>query len=200
MMNIYTDKENCKKNIDILYQIAKLINDNTKILVKHNIQLDIEDIKELQYHYKEIINKYYYIILDNVCDNFGCKRNEISRFDNSSGLVFNMADSRFKPIKDMLFNIYRLMKYYEFDNRILDYLSISDNVATINNEEEIINLFTYDTKNDRQKEVTSLLKQIIDTLNKLQKYGISGNLNYLFRYDIKTGNIDHIDKDAIYSL
>jgi hypothetical protein len=92
------------------------------------------------------------------------------------------------------------MKFYDYDNRILDYLSITDNVATINNEEEIINLFTYDTKNDKQKEVTSLLKQIIEPLNKLQKYGISSNLNYMFRYDIKTGKIDHIDKDAIYRL
>jgi uncharacterized protein (UPF0297 family) len=130
----------------------------------------------------------------------GVKRNEINRYDNSNGLVFNMADKRYNPINDMLFTIYRLMKFYDYDNRILDYLSITDNVATINNEEEIINLFTYDTKNDKQKEVTSLLKQIIEPLNKLQKYGISSNLNYMFRYDIKTGKIDHIDKDAIYRL
>ena len=56
-----------------------------------------------------------------------------------------MADSRYKPIGDMLFNLYRLM-IANFNNSILDYLLINGNVANIINEDDIINMFTYDTK------------------------------------------------------
>ena len=202
-MNIYTDKESYKYNLNILKQIAKIINDNTDMLNRLSISLDIANIKDIQYHYKDIRGKYYRVILDNICKSFGVDYHKISRWDNNNGLVFNMADSRYKPIGDMLFNLYRLM-ITNFTNSILDYLSINGNVANIINENDIINMFTYDTKNDKQKEVTTLLKQIIEPLNKLNKYGVKNtlfsNTQNIFINNLLNGEIIGINKDSIYKL
>ena len=130
-MNIYTDKESYKYNLNILKQIVKIINDNTDMLNRLSISLDIADIKDIQYHYKDIRDKYYFVILNTICQSFGVDYHKISRWDNNNGLVFNMADSRYKPIGDMLFNLYRLM-IANFNNSILDYLLINGNELIIN--------------------------------------------------------------------
>ena len=59
-------------------------------------------------------------------------------------------------------------------------------------------------KNDKQKEITTLLKQIIEPLNKLNRYGIKNklftNTQNIFINNLLNGEIIGINKDSIYKL
>jgi hypothetical protein len=87
---------------------------------------------------------------------------------------------------------------FQFDKEVLKHLDIKDNVATIKDKEKIINIFTYNTKNEKQQAVTKLLNGILPILNNLKGYGIT-DITSMFYYDIK-GNIIGINKDSIYRL
>ena len=99
---------------------------------------------------------------------------------------------------------YKSIMRYNFDVRILDYLDITDNKAKIINSSDIINLFTYETKNNRQKEVVIILNSLLPYIDKLNEFDIFTNIikssRNLFIRNYKTGDIIGINKDAIYDI
>ena len=202
-MVIYIDKELYNENMQMLQNICNEINKDKEHLNKIGFNMTTEIITELYNNYKGLRNLFYKSILNNVCDNFAINVAEINRAQLSDSYIFRIADRKFLEISDILMKYKSIMRY-NFDVRILDYLDITDNKAKIINSSDIINLFTYETKNNRQKEVVIILNSLLPYIDKLNEFDIFTNIikssRNLFLRNYKTGDIIGINKDAIYDI
>lgn len=196
-MNIYTDKNLSDENIAILEKLENEINKDKPILDKMNIQITANTLANIYDNYRNVLNGYYKPILENVCNQFAVDINQINRAMISDEIYFRITDKRFEPIRQIVITLKQIMSF-QFDKEVLKHLDIKDNVATIKDKEKIINIFTYNTKNEKQQAVTKLLNGILPILNNLKGYGIT-DITSMFYYDIK-GNIIGINKDSIYRL
>lgn len=172
-----------KNAINTLHKTIEVINSYSEFTNKLDIQLTIDELKLIQSNKQEYTNKYYLKVLNEICNNFGLDFDKVKlkEYTWNNPMFATMANNKAQPVYDMA-NAINNVSYQ--CSIIFDFIEIKDNIASpkLNYEEELKEVYTDYTDNDRQNKILSITKKYKECIEEYEKLNVNRNSIYNILY------------------